>query len=528
MTEFFDVIIVGSGPSGVSAAYPLVEAGLKVLMVDGGKTATLSPPNTDFYDWRFSDKNQSKRWLAQEFSYLSHDGALSPKLKIPSQQYVFDDFQSFNKIQSQNFLSIGSLSVGGLSNAWGCGVACFDESELSSFPFDLSELQNSYDDVVRRIGISGSADDDMASYMGLMNSLQNPVELNSITTHLLSSYNAKRDVLNKQDFRLGRARLAVLTEDFNNRYGCNSSGNCLWGCDRMSLYSSAYDLSELLVHSNFSYKKGFIVDEIGSNDNSTFIHGLDQVDNKRLKFAAKKLCLAAGTLATTRLVMNALNFREKLKLLSCPTAAFLLFSPKFIGSKPEQSFGLAHLIFNFKTKINDSIYGGIFPSGGIPYIEIIKRMPLTTRSRIDTVAFLLGSSILGNLFLPGKYGVAEVSIKKDGILKVESCDDLLIKRKDAYKDCRDMIVKNFHKLGFYLLPGSFSLGHSGSDIHYSGTLPMKKKPKISETSAEGEVSGLRGVYVVDGACLTDLPAKPHTLTLMANADRIAKCLLKLL
>lgn len=30
----FDVIIVGSGPAGTSAAYPLVKAGLKVLMVD--------------------------------------------------------------------------------------------------------------------------------------------------------------------------------------------------------------------------------------------------------------------------------------------------------------------------------------------------------------------------------------------------------------------------------------------------------------------------------------------------------------
>jgi flavin-dependent dehydrogenase len=33
----FDVIIVGSGPAGVSAAYPLVQSGIKVLMVDGGE-----------------------------------------------------------------------------------------------------------------------------------------------------------------------------------------------------------------------------------------------------------------------------------------------------------------------------------------------------------------------------------------------------------------------------------------------------------------------------------------------------------
>ena len=37
MSSDFDVIIIGSGPAGVSAAFPLVEAGLRVLMVDGGE-----------------------------------------------------------------------------------------------------------------------------------------------------------------------------------------------------------------------------------------------------------------------------------------------------------------------------------------------------------------------------------------------------------------------------------------------------------------------------------------------------------
>ena len=31
-----DVIVIGSGPAGVSAALPLVEAGRRVLMIDGG------------------------------------------------------------------------------------------------------------------------------------------------------------------------------------------------------------------------------------------------------------------------------------------------------------------------------------------------------------------------------------------------------------------------------------------------------------------------------------------------------------
>ena len=49
---------------------------------------------------------------------------------------------------------------------------------------------------------------------------------------------------------------------------------------------------------------------------------------------------------------------------------------------------------------------------------------------------------------------------------------------------------------------------------------MRKTPVVGETSQLGEVLGMEGVYVVDGACLPVLPEKSHTLTIMANADRI--------
>ncbi len=51
---------------------------------------------------------------------------------------------------------------------------------------------------------------------------------------------------------------------------------------------------------------------------------------------------------------------------------------------------------------------------------------------------------------------------------------------------------------------------------------MREKPVLGETSSSGEVKGLEGVYIVDGACLPSLPAKSHTLTIMANADRIGR------
>ena len=56
-----DVIIVGSGPAGVSAAWPLVEAGLGVLMLDASNALLpASPPHATLANWRADPE----RWRA--------------------------------------------------------------------------------------------------------------------------------------------------------------------------------------------------------------------------------------------------------------------------------------------------------------------------------------------------------------------------------------------------------------------------------------------------------------------------------
>ena len=43
-----DAIVVGSGPSGVSVTLPMLEAGMRVLLLDGGKASL--PPKEDIED----------------------------------------------------------------------------------------------------------------------------------------------------------------------------------------------------------------------------------------------------------------------------------------------------------------------------------------------------------------------------------------------------------------------------------------------------------------------------------------------
>lgn len=223
----FDVVIVGSGPSGVSAAFPLLEAGLKVLMVDGGHASDLKPPRGPFLDQRSRDATQWRWMIGRDFYALRQAQAVSPKLRVPTHAAVFDGFASENRIFADGFVSLGSLAAGGLSNAWGCGVACLTDAELAPFPVDADAMRASYATVSRRIGVSGGRDDDLSEMFGLDAWSQPAVPMDQLQSDLLARYGGGRDVLRREGFRLGRSRVAVLTEALSDRRPYDLSGTCL-------------------------------------------------------------------------------------------------------------------------------------------------------------------------------------------------------------------------------------------------------------------------------------------------------------
>ena len=229
MSTDFDVIVIGSGPAGVSSTFPLVEGGLQVLMVDGGKLPGMQPQEEDFLSARSHDTEQWTWMVGKNFHALKMRDAVSPKLRVPSQAYAFDDFARYNKINGDGFITIGSLAKGGLSNAWGCGVAQLSADELAELPFPASEMRASYAKVSQRIGISGLNDDDMAGYFGSDEFLQAPIPMDDLHTRLLRLYEKRREKLHALGFKLGRSRLAALSEDISDRRACNLSGNCLFG-----------------------------------------------------------------------------------------------------------------------------------------------------------------------------------------------------------------------------------------------------------------------------------------------------------
>ena len=519
MTTDFDYIIIGSGPAGVSAAFPLVEAGLRILMIDGGKQSAIQPPESDYISIRSNDTEQWKWMVGEDFHALKNQDAVSPKLRVPLHSHVFQGFETGNQIVGKNFITVGSLASGGLSNAWGCGVSRFSLQELSSFPVPASDFDISYATVSKRIGISGGIEDDLSDYFGLDEYSQPPIPMDALHIYLSRRYLRHRHKINSQGFKLGRSRVAVISENMAYRQACSLSGNCLWGCHRRSLYSSNDDLPGLRRYKTFSELSGFVVDGLTRCDGYWSVEG--QVHSgKTTSVTATMVILAAGTLATTRLILKALNYRLSVSMQSCPTAAFLLWVPRLLGTLRKPGFGLGQLSFSLDLQDSTSVFGSTFSTTGIMLSEFVRHVPFRRRYAIDLLRGLMSSCVVGNIFLPGHLTHAEVKLESDDSLHVTG------KYSSAVNPMMSEIAKKLReiylRMGSLLLPGSFTVGQPGGDIHYAGTLPMREFPLLGETSANGEVKGLDGVFVVDGACLPILPEKSHTLTIMANADRIGR------
>lgn len=514
----FDVIIVGSGPAGVSAAFPLLEAGLRVLMLDGGRQPHVPPPDRPIDDWRSQDASQWKTLIGANWHSLRHAHAASPKLRAPTHAHVFEGFASTNQITSTHFLAVGSLACGGLSNAWGCGVAALDDKELSSFPCPPQELTQSYASVSKRMGISGRHEDALASYFGVDAWASPPVPLDDLQARIERRLKRSGPTLEQLDVHVGRSRVAVLTQDQGDRQACDLSGNCLWGCHRRAMYSATEDLLTLQRHANFEHRPGTLVQAVGSDASGPYVVLKEGPRPGQLR--ARRVLVAAGTLATTRLVMAALDLREITQMQFCPTAAFLLCLPEALGRANARAFGLGQLSHMVQIAPDVRGFGSLFSTSGLPVSEFVRHLPFNARHGIDLLSALLSACVVGNLFLPGHVTSTRLTLDADQTLHVTGQHQPMVETWMHTAHAR--LRKAYRHAGALMLPGSFSIGMPGSDIHHACSLPMRAAPKLGECFPSGMVQGLADLHVIDGACLPVLPEKSHTLTIMANADRIAR------
>ena len=501
-----DIIVIGSGPAGVSAALPLVAAGRQVMMIDGAadRDAAASAP------WR--------RMLGNHLESLRPDDGLSPKLRSPEARHAIGMFQRHAKFAADEFVAIGALARGGLSRVWGGFVSELGDADLTGWPVTAGELRPSYRAVAARIGISGSDSDDMAAFYGHAGAVLSPPPLGPTAAAILRRYHAKRP---DPGFALGLARNALLTTELGTRRPCDLSFGCLWGCERGAIYDARQDLALLRQHANFRLLDATTAVGLARADDGWEI--VAAPGDRRLR--ARRVIIAAGTLGSLRLVAGLLDLTHtSLRLLNSPVMAIPLLVPARLGGDaPAHGHELAQLGFRLTASDapGDDVSGALYEVTALPPSSFAFRLPFGRRAATKIFRALAPALVVATVYFPGRYSANVVSVQDTADGPRLAIRGGVSKGFDqAAADVRRRLAKIWRRLGAQVLPGG-ALATAGTDAHLGGLFPMGSAAPHG-TTRFGELNAAPGVHLVDGAVLPAIPSKFTTFTIMANADRIGR------
>lgn len=506
-----DVVVVGSGPSGVSAAWPLVRAGLQVLLIDASSPIPPRPVEPASAAAFRTDPEAWKTRFGSDLAGLAGRGDVSPKFATPLGRATLNGFAERLGLECQNFLAAGSLGRGGLSAIWGALAVRFDPDELHGWPVAADDLAASYNAIARRIGLGPA-----------------PEPRSEGARRLLAGHRRSEP---DEGFRLESAPNAVIqpgraADDLAERGACTECGGCLYGCGRGSIYASADELPLLLRHPNFRYQPGHLVRRVEAEGDGHRLMVEAQGEVRTL--VAPNLILATGTLATTGLALDRLGHLDRpVRLLTNPAAAAAFVVPGLIGAGlPQRAVSLGQLLYRLGPANGDASAGVLYGADALPLDLLAARLPLGRPFALRLARALAPALVLATLYLPGRFSGDTIRVSRRArgaavIVEGRRTDEATARRRADLARLRSHLARR----GALSLPGSASSLQPGADAHYAGTLPMAAANVASgepRTTSFGELAGCPGLFIADGACLPRLPAVHLTLTCMANADRISR------
>jgi hypothetical protein len=530
--ELSDVIVVGSGASAVHAAYPLVEAGLAVSMLDVGfedKIYDSLIPDAPFTTIRRTDAAQHRYFLGDDFEGIPLGPLGTGPQVTPPRQYVLQHADRLMPKVSPGFAPFESLALGGLGGAWGAVSFPYLDSELLKSGLSPSAMRPHYERVARRIGISGPHGDDLEPFVGGLHALQPALELDHNARAVYARYKEQRLSFQLAGIHIGRPMRAVLTQPLNGRKEHSYHDMDFWSNKGCAVYRPALTVRELQQHKNFSHHCPYLVEtflEEKSGHISVSAKSLNGTSHET--FMARRLVLAAGSLGTTRIVLRSLGQYDVRVPLTCNAHVYVpCLHYRGLGTEiTDRRHSLAQLtmIYDPTGDREHLVQGQLYSYRSLLMFRLLKESPLPYREGLRIIRGLAPHLVIW--------------VIQHEDYRSEDCYCMLRKNGEAdhleivYNPKQETLVQHrayeramrsaLRRLGCWPLK-SVHPGH-GSSIHYGSQLPFSHEDQPLTTESSGRLRGTKYVYIADGSAFAYLPAKGLTLTLMANADRVGTLL----
>lgn len=537
MPENFDVIIIGSGPAGVGSAWPPVESGLRVAMIDGGYEgpAILSEPCGNFEEMRRTHADQHRWLLGEDLSSIPVDGlhgGLGGGMASGNRSYVTEGTDTLLPLKTKNAPTIiQSLAKGGLGAAWGAACSYLEPAELTRMGLPPEEMREHYRIITERIGISGPADG--------RDGVQPPLRLDHHADVIRERYRRDQPWFDRRGIRVTQPHSAVLTEDRDGRAACPYNDMEYYADPGGSVYRPQFSVEALSRYPNFRYLGGHVVDRIHEENDDVRVEGARIENHKRCaptEWHARKVICAAGAIGTARILLRSFGMVGRaVPFIAKSHALLACLHPSMLGVRgPAERSSLCQLLVT----LDDDACAQLYSYRSLLLFRLLSSLPLPVPAALRLLALLTPALVIADV----RFGSSAETGSTLSLVKESNGHDAVsirIRENEELKSEQRKLLRRLRRglsrLGL-LTVRSLSFPE-GSTSHYAGTVPctsssnaigaycsstrltVNTTPLLS-VDTNGKLHQGRNIFVADSSVFRSLPSKPHTLTIMANANRV--------
>jgi choline dehydrogenase-like flavoprotein len=513
-------VVIGSGPAGVAAAQALSDAGRAVTLIDAGDT--IEPGRMDVFD--ALSRHAPDAWppglaasargafpvTAKRVPLKPAYGSLFP--------YALDDHDL--PLSRDRCDSLPSLAYGGLSNAWGASMLPVRTRDIPDWPLTVAQLAPHYRAVLRFVPIAAE-DDELAAILPLYTDSPDALVRNRQANALLAHMRRHAKTLAARGFAFGSSRLAVAGGS-NHSDRCRHSGLCLYGCPYRSIYNATHTLAKLTRTAKVTHRSGLYVDRLAVTEDAVTIHVHERGRPRATsQLVASRVFVACGPLSSTRLMLDSLGQHTR-RLLDSQYVVIPMLSIRAAKvSVATQGLTLAQIFLELDDR-RVSRYSTHLQLYGYNDL-MLSLFTAKLHMREDVVERLLqpllGRMVLAQAYLHSADSPGITLTTRDG--RTQLVGERRGSTEAAINTLQRRLAAAARPLGLLPLIGLAQIGWPGKGNHVGGSFPMRRNPGALETDLLGRLPGWDRVHLVDGTVLPSIPATTITLTVMANAHRIA-------
>jgi choline dehydrogenase-like flavoprotein len=520
------VIIVGAGPAAAGAALACVRHGdVDVTVLDVG--GRLEPVN-EASRARLAERDPAD-WAPSDLELISRLPEETPLKGLPEKRsfgsnFPFKDLGQRDRLEAFDGVNDALVSgaYGGFSNVWGAQAMPFSAATLDRWPAGSAAMAEHYTEVLNEIPFSGEQDD-LAELFPLYGAADPLPPVAERTQTVLDRYTRARGALRRRGILLGRARLALRGS------ACVRAGLCMTGCPWHYVYSASQTFERLRARGQVDYRGGYIGVRLEERDGEATVVAKEVATGRLERFTGDRVLVACGAIGSSRLVAGSLGLDRPLKVLESAqfTLPFLSRSPT---ADPLTAKDFTLNQFNMVLKLDGpgrDLSQIHFYTYNPAFLNALPG-PLKHPSMRWARDMLLRRLTVGIGYLPS-WASPSFELR----VGVPSAPDELppatlhsanegYARNPMLHDVLRRLGRAAPALDLWPMVPAIRWAASGKSYHVGGTFPHQDRP-AGQTASDplGRVAPWRRIHMVDASVFPDVPATTFTVTIMANAHRIA-------